>query len=351
MRRLKQWIRYLLAAILYRTGLAALGYAWRCRRRGAAPLILIYHRVLPEGDPSRALSSEEDVLPPEEFERHLEFLKNAFRPLSWEAFQECRDRQEGFPARSCLVTFDDGWRDNYDHAFPLLIRAGVPATMFLSTGLVNTKRLYWTSKLWALLNRPETDLAELLGGETPLAKAVASEARIEDRPHTIFRAFHALALPERDRRVRRIEDLFARRMAALGDERQYLAWDEARAMQAGGVAFGSHAHTHEPLILASEAEQLLEMKKSREILEKELGRRIEAVAFPHLLFDERTLRAAPAAGFHTAFGGRTFDGPILLEGGRLALYPRLSLVPRRGRAPWGAFSPSLLFCYITGVLP
>ena len=76
------------------------------------------------------------------FDRQIQFLKKKFEVVHLEELLSnvLSGRQIG---RHCAITFDDGWLDNYTQAFPILTKYQIPATIFLSTGLIGTNRLFW----------------------------------------------------------------------------------------------------------------------------------------------------------------------------------------------------------------
>jgi peptidoglycan/xylan/chitin deacetylase (PgdA/CDA1 family) len=99
-------------------------------------------------------------------------------------------------------------------------------------------------------------------------------------------------------------------------ERCFLDWDEARDMQQNGMAFGSHTHSHEILTKLSPEFQLKEVRHSREILERELHRRVDILAYPVGLkhcFSAETISALEQTGYRAAFsfyGGSNRPGEI-----------------------------------------
>src|SRR5688572_20416923 len=124
------------AAALYRTGLLGLWWRLRGRARRAGPLIVTYHRVLP---PEAGLDHSQAgiVVSTASFERQLRLLSRLF------AVVPLREAAASAEPERCAVTFDDGWADNHAHALPVLRRLGIPATLFVTTGLIGTNRLFW----------------------------------------------------------------------------------------------------------------------------------------------------------------------------------------------------------------
>lgn len=106
----------------------------RCRRGGEGAGILTYHRVVP--DPGRSLRSTWGVTP-DAFEQQLVgLLAQGYRALPLAALVSALDRGGGLPKKAFVVTFDDGYQNNFRHAWPILQRHGVPATIFLATQYV-----------------------------------------------------------------------------------------------------------------------------------------------------------------------------------------------------------------------
>ncbi len=97
--------------------------------------ILMYHRVSPEGNP--ALDTYR--ITPETFERQLEYLRaNGYHAIGFDQLRYSLSTKEALPGRPVLITFDDGYQDFYDHAWPLLRDYDFSATVFVVADLVGT---------------------------------------------------------------------------------------------------------------------------------------------------------------------------------------------------------------------
>jgi len=105
-------------------------------------IILGYHHVLPKNDARIQFLQPGMYVTTETFEKHLAYLKEKFTIGSFsDIFRMNRFKS------LCVITFDDGWEDNYTHAFPLLLKYGVPATIFLSTNMIGTTDWPWPDRI------------------------------------------------------------------------------------------------------------------------------------------------------------------------------------------------------------
>ena len=91
-------------------------------------VILNYHSVHPNG----AYSTR-----PEDFRRQMEYLVEEFNIISLPAFYKLRRAKKELPLRLAMLTFDDGYGDNYEYAFPIMRNYGIEGTIFLTTGFLN----------------------------------------------------------------------------------------------------------------------------------------------------------------------------------------------------------------------
>src|SRR5215510_160511 len=98
---------------------------------GSRAAILMYHRVLPTTQADEGRVEPGMYVTPSTFRDHLSWLSDRYRvlPLS-EIVSRLKDGRP-LPERACALTFDDGWLDNFEHAFPCLRERGIPATVFL----------------------------------------------------------------------------------------------------------------------------------------------------------------------------------------------------------------------------
>ena len=103
--------------------------------------VLAYHKVSPDPHPF----FEPDH--PSVFEQHMQFLSRCYRVMPLMEIVE-RNRRGDIPHRAVAITFDDGYRDNYEYAFPILKKYGLSATIFVATGSIDTGEPLWHDRIF-----------------------------------------------------------------------------------------------------------------------------------------------------------------------------------------------------------
>ena len=217
--------------------------------------ILSYHRI---NEVTDGFLFDEDVVSaePSAFEREMKFCKKNFNPITFSYLKKCIDGKETLPSYPLIITFDDGYRDNFTYAFPILQRLGVPATIFLTVHNVETGENFWWDELNHYLkskkNAQKPDIRSLLR----LLKTIPNRERIE--------------------RIKELKDT-----TKLNLERQVLTWEEIIHMANSGVEFGSHTMTHPVLsMIENKTDIEYELKQSKEIIEDKLGKEVIAFSYP-----------------------------------------------------------------------
>ncbi len=287
-------------------------------------IIFTLHRVRP-ARPSGFQPNALLEIEPAFLDRVLHRLaEEGFKVVSLaEAAAILREDRPGPPF--AVLTFDDGYRDNVDHAQPVLERHGAPWTMFVTTGFADaTARLWWLELEEAvrLLPRIELDL--------PQAQLSLS-AQTDDEKRAAFDAAYAAlrALPEPAMREA-IAALAARAgIDPLAFARDHcLRWDELRALAARpGVSIGAHTLTHPMLAKHDDAFVRAELRDGRSRIEAELGRPVTHLAYPvgdPTSAGAREFALAAEAGYEVAVTTR--PGHVFAGHARhLLALPRVSL--------------------------
>ncbi|WP_240616646.1 polysaccharide deacetylase family protein [Marinobacter fuscus] len=135
-------------------------YGWLRLRAVHSPtlLILTYHRVLPTDSAERPFEQPGMIISPENLEQHIKIIQSIGAvPIHLDEWLSRKKAGKSLPTLAVAFTFDDGWRDNYLNAFPILKQQEVPATIFLVTKLVDTSETFWPEQVIRVLRTPGVD--------------------------------------------------------------------------------------------------------------------------------------------------------------------------------------------------
>jgi len=262
----------------------------------------MYHRILPS-DQVKPWVQAGMYVHPDTFEMHIRYLKQNFQVVSlfekFSTIQAARNSESIRPA--CILTFDDGWRDFHEFAYPVLKRNQVPATVFLPTGYVGTNDWFWTDRLaWLLTDEIPPAMPDKPAN--PLLERIArTRGSFEER---LEASIHML----KNRNDQEIEEIIAALMERVGiwetpNQRVFLNWEEVREMgRSGIVSFGSHTHNHRILVHLKEEEVREELVRSKEILIQEgvVNPTFIPFCYPNGNWNQRIVCMVREAGYHVA---------------------------------------------------
>jgi peptidoglycan/xylan/chitin deacetylase (PgdA/CDA1 family) len=253
-------------------------------------LVLNYHRI---GNPEETLhDSGVFSATAESFEEQVRFLKLHLKIIGLEEAIEIAEKRTALRDTRVLLTFDDGYRDNYDLAFPILRSHGVQGVFFLPTAFIGTDSIPWWDEIANLIQRATTGTIRLPGLPERTFDLSDSNCRPAiDAALALYKGLPASAgegflddLAEQCRMDR-----------CSGKERLFATWEEIGEMVRGGMAIGSHTHNHKVLSRTSEEDQTHELSLSKQILEERLGVPITALAYPVGLQDSFSLTTREVA--------------------------------------------------------
>ena len=239
--------------------------------------ILRYHSISDATDGNDLYVSPAVAHSPAVFERHVAMLARCYRCVTMDDVLEAMAGGRPLPAGAVAITFDDGYRDNYSRAYPILRRHGVPATFYLTSGCLDGAEPLWTSQIRYVIQRTErADLMEPVTGAWLHLESQADRARAIGRLKTtlegLTRVDRAAALRE-----------LARQAAVDLDplRERFLRWSEVEEMQRGGMLIGSHTLSHPRLPAVSIDEARREIADSRAELSGRLRREVRHFAYPN----------------------------------------------------------------------
>jgi peptidoglycan/xylan/chitin deacetylase (PgdA/CDA1 family)/CelD/BcsL family acetyltransferase involved in cellulose biosynthesis len=302
----KGWARHAAAEFYVRSGLPALTRRLRTRyqlstgkkiswsrRAQSSARILYYHRVNDEKDPFLGAIST-DL-----FEQQMRYLARHYNVVSMGDLM--RHLAEDSDDAVVAITFDDGYLDNYENAFPILSRYGLPATVFLTTGSLDSDASLWFEELAEAIKRTGCEHIDL-EIDIPRRFWMRTLAERIDSNRQIFGLLRRL--DDTGRRQWLPQILRQLRVAEMQDRQNgMLTWDQVRLMKAHGIDFGGHTVTHPFLSKLAPSEAAWEITECKRRIEQELQQTVEYFAYPNGReedFSSSTKDLLRAAGYRAA---------------------------------------------------
>lgn len=249
-------------------------------------IIMMYHRVLPKTDPR--LQNEEPgmYVTPETFDMHLRELNKISTLIHIEDWLDLADKNKLEKKLYCAITFDDGWADNYEFAFPILQKYKAPACIFLATDYIGSNTTFWPERLAALLNNYAHHKAALDAFFNELKTSIQTERlQLKDRDYVAELINTAKQL--NDAQIKSALDEIEQNAAAkqeqgsskdtdkhvVSDKKpDMLSWEQVKILSNEGVAIGGHTRSHLRLNNKATIEQVeYEVKGCHTDIKEKLG--------------------------------------------------------------------------------
>jgi peptidoglycan/xylan/chitin deacetylase (PgdA/CDA1 family) len=278
------------------TSSGLLGALWGRLEPGV--YVFNYHRIgSPEETPFDPNVFSCDI---EHFRRHVELVTSRFRVINTAELVSLMTNGGKIDAPLAMFTFDDGYRDNFTGAYPVLRDAGISASFFLPTAFIGTREIQWWDEIaWLVKHTDQTSLtADFL--QSPLS---IDRGDIATTIRKILTAFKRAPGVGADK----VADIRANLKVSVPQdqiETLTLSWDDAREMAANGMDIGSHSHTHRILSHLSVDEQKDELRRSKDALEQELSAPVTSIAYPVGAIDSfthDTEEIARSCGYQVGF--------------------------------------------------
>lgn len=287
------------------------------RLQGRSAAILMYHSVME--DPRRqAAFLGETVHSRQVFREQMELLARNYRPVSLDQVKSLVRGEAKLPDRAVVVTFDDGYTDNYEVAAPVLNDVGVPATFYATVECVERHRLPWPARLrFAFHATKKGSWTDASGKTWPLGSTVEREKALLVCCDECCK----LAGDAQEQYVARFEEKMETRVPVESRDLM-MTYEQLRALVAQGHIVGSHTMTHPNMAYVSAEDVRREMTASRQRLEQQLNAAVVHFSYPcpalapH--WTEQTVAASRRAGYETAVTtdrglARQGDNPLCLK--------------------------------------
>jgi len=236
------------------------------------------------------------------FEQHVEFYNQAFTVISIEQLITKIEANEKIEKKYAIITFDDGYIDNYDIAFPILKKHKTPAAFYIATDYVDEPHIPWWDEIAWLIRHSKVDSIQLKSWNEAVD---ISSGSIVNKVRAVLRVIKL----DQDRTMAdKIAELTNVCQCSIPDELRktplFINWEQANEMSDNGMHIGSHTLSHTILSHLPETGQKDEIVKSKMRIEAKLNKEVTSIAYPvggRSAFTETTQKLAKEASYKLAF--------------------------------------------------
>ncbi|MDA0836090.1 MAG: polysaccharide deacetylase family protein [Planctomycetota bacterium] len=265
--------------------------------RWSGLVVLNYHRIGEHGGSPFDWGLWSASL--EDFEQQVRYLSLNFDIVSERDLPDIFTRKSG---RFVMITFDDGYRDNYELAYPILRAYNVPAQFFLATGFLDNPRVPWWDEIaWMVRSSRKSQLPANRWTNSAIDYVDADRTKVIEHLLKIFKSLDAAVNVQL---MNELADLTGSgRCPHDAAHEMWMTWDMVREMSQH-MGIGGHTVNHNILGKLTPPEQEFEIRHCKERIETELGKPISTFSFPvghQSTFDEQTRDYLRRYGFRYAF--------------------------------------------------
>jgi peptidoglycan/xylan/chitin deacetylase (PgdA/CDA1 family) len=313
------------------------------------PYIVGYHRVVDDFPTAARTTLPSLLVSVRMLEQQLDWIGRHFHFASLDEIGERLEQDRPFDRPVAAVTFDDGYQDVYELAYPILLRKGIPAAFFVVTDMVGRCSWQIFDRLYRVLTQafPTWDDAARRAGIELLRIGLSRAAAgvIGGAAHVETATGQLLARLSQAETLETIEALERHAGPLTAEMPALLDWDTIALMRRAGFTIGSHTRTHVWLPREDESRVAEELSGSRAELERRLGEPVAHLAYPAGEFNGGIVAAAGNAGYRFAYticGHRD-------RGRRHLTVSRELLWEHSATDGHGRFSPAQMHCHVHGV--
>jgi len=275
-------------------------------------LILMYHRVIKDKDDAKEYLQPGMYVSESSFKKQMEFINRNYIIISLNSLIDAWKKGDLDKCKKyCVVTFDDGWLDNYQNAYPILKQYNIPATIFLATSYVGTNRWFWPDKLSHLLkiSNKQIILKYLKNEYSELSESnkifikfkyfIENNNSLEGRELIDAGIETFKEYPENEIN-KALNKLFRLLDVQLPLKRITLNWEEIHEMSNNGISFGSHTCNHKILTTISTQEVDSELKESIKTIKAKNINYVSVFCYPNGNYNKTIESKVKDSGYEAA---------------------------------------------------
>ncbi len=236
--------------------------------------VLLYHRISEYSTDPQLL-----CVTPQNFNTHLAFLKNNYNLLRIDEWVSHLLNKRKFPERSVVLTFDDGYVDNYLFALPLLEQYKVQALFYIATGTIDSDREFWWDEVERAVLLPD-NLNELnISFNQKIIKYNPDKDNRKDFYNSLLATLRVLAPAERDEVISKL--LKSSNANSSRTSHRAMTWKEVKLMSdSDSAVIGAHTVNHPSLANLNKNDQQFEIETSKKVLKEKIQKEVIHFSYP-----------------------------------------------------------------------
>ena len=297
-------------------------------------VILMVHGVMDDHD-GMLWKPLRPQLPPARLDEYLKVLSKRYHFVSSADAVDMLEGRRPLESYSMVLTFDDGYRNNFTHALPILRRYHAPATFFVPTGFLDRPRPFWFDRLDYALQQAEVNDREVRIGSLVMPIDSSSREALQESFQRFRRAAKEQGTPDgefldaMEGLAAQLESESGRALADIQKDDDWsalLTWEQARRAGEESVQIGSHTVDHVRLNLVAPEVARNQLVRSKQQIETHTGQPCLSLCYPNGSFNEEIVRMAKESGYVcavTTVEGFNQSGDDLMTLKRIALGPDL----------------------------
>jgi peptidoglycan/xylan/chitin deacetylase (PgdA/CDA1 family) len=237
----------------------------------------------------------------EDLKKHLQFIKNNFEIIDQTNFINIINKNQSTTKKFAYITFDDGYIDNYEVAFPILTAMNIPATFFVATGLIESTIIPWWDEIAWHVKHCNLNKIKLSSWQKPIYLSKENKSNSIRRVLSQFKSSH-------------IEDQLVELRNATGlildhYNNEFMTWAHLAEMESAGMTIGAHSHSHRIFSSLNAQELSHELSYAKKLLEEQLTNEILSISYPVgdvSTYNNEMFNEIECQGYQLAFTFRYF---------------------------------------------
>lgn len=270
-------------------------------KNGKHARILTYHSISEEAN----YCPNSIALPQHLFKAQLKFLAEHYQVISLDDLVQCINKGSRFPDNAVVLTFDDGYKDNYEHAYPLLQETGITATFYITTSPILNKSQFWVAWIQEKISLANIATIEKLVSQFNAPKQInGDKTDLQALIDFVSSEINRSDLNKRNKLLDEVAATLETDSPLNSTGTCMMNTDQVREMAQNGMTIAAHTETHPILTSISDDDIKREITTSRDILREITDTPINHFSHPNgpgvINHSQHTAKLIKEAGFHSA---------------------------------------------------